>query len=87
MGSCEEVQKAVLGLREVQEIDNVEAFGLIDRDNRTDENIEKLAEKDILALKVYSVEALYYCSDAVDAVARQQADSMGIDANGLRQIS
>ena len=83
MGSCEEVQKAVLGLRAVQEIDDVEAFGLIDRDNRGDKDIERLAEKGIFALKVYSVEALYYCSDAIDAVARQQAASRGIDANGL----
>ena len=83
MGSCEEVQKAVLGVRGSQEIDDVEAFGLIDRDNRGDKDIERLAEKGIFALKVYSVEALYYCSDAIDAVARQQAASRGIDANGL----
>ena len=83
IGSCEEVQKAVLGVRGSQEIDDVEAFGLIDRDNRTDKDIERLAEKGIFALKVYSVEALYYCSDAIDAVARQQASSRGIDANGL----
>ena len=83
IGSCEAVQKAVLGLRGAQEIDDVEAFGLIDRDNRGDKDIERLAEKGIFALKVYSVEALYYCSDAIDAVARQQASSRGIDANGL----
>ena len=83
IGSCEEVQKAVLGLRGAQEIDDAEAFGLIDRDNREDKDIEKLAKKGIFALKVYSVEALYYCSDAIDAVARQQAASRGIDANGL----
>ena len=83
IGSCEEVQKAVLGLRGSQEIDDAEVFGLIDRDNRENKDIEKLAEKGIFALKVYSVEALYYCSDAIDAVARQQAASRGIDANGL----
>ena len=83
IGSCEEVQKAVLGLRGSQKIHHMEAFGLIDRDNRADKDIEKLAEKGIFALKVYSVEALYYCSDAIDAVARQQAASRGIDANGL----
>ena len=77
------MQKAVLGVRGSQEIDDVEAFGLIDRDNRTDKNIEQLAEKNVFALKVYSVEALYYCSDAIDAVARQQASSRGIDANRL----
>ena len=83
IGSCEEVQKAVRGLRVSQKIHHMEAFGLIDRDNRADKDIEKLAEKGIFALKVYSVEALYYCSDAIDAVAHRQAGSLGINANEL----
>ena len=82
-GSCVEVQKAVLGLRGSQDIHHVQAFGLIDRDNRTNENVNELAEKGIFALEVYSVEALYYCSDAIAAVAHRQADSLGVDANEL----
>ena len=83
--SCEEVQKAVLGWRGSQGIHpvHVEIFGLIDRDNRTDEDVEKLVEKGVFALEVYSVEALYYCSDAIAAVAHRQADSLGVDANEL----
>jgi ABC-type cobalamin/Fe3+-siderophores transport system ATPase subunit len=82
-GSCEEVRKAVFGLRESQHLHHVEAFGLIDRDNRTNEEIEKLAESGVFALEVYSVEALYYCSDAIAAVAHRQAESFGCDANEL----
>ncbi len=84
-GSCEDVQKAVLGWRESQGIHpvHVEVFGLIDRDNRTPEDVEKLAEKGVFALEAYSVEALYYCSDAIAAVAHRQADSLGLDANEL----
>ena len=83
--SCEEVQKAVLGWRGSQGIHpvHVEIFGLIDRDNRTEEDVEELAEKGVFALEVYSVEALYYCSDAIAAVAHRQADSLGVDANEL----
>ena len=83
--SCEEVQKAVLGWRESQGIHpvHVEIFGLIDRDNRTDEKVKELSEKGIFALEVYSVEALYYCSDAIAAVAHRQAGSLGVDANEL----
>ena len=83
--SCEEVQKAVLGWRGSQEIHpvHVEIFGLIDRDNRTEEDVEELAEKGVFALEVYAVEALYYCSEAITAVAHRQADSLGIDANEL----
>ena len=81
-GSCENVQKAVLGLRESQEIHDVEAFGLIDRDNREKE-VEKLAESGIFALEVFSVEALYYCSEVIAAVAHQQAEFWEDDANRL----
>ena len=81
-GSCENVQKAVLGLRESQEIHDVEAFGLIDGDNRGKE-VEKLAESSIFALKVFSVEALYYCSEVIAAVAHQQAEFWENYANRL----
>ena len=68
-GNCADVQKAVLGLRGSQDIHHVKAFGLIDRDNRTKEDVKELAEQGVFALKVYSVEALYYCLDAIAAVA------------------
>lgn len=82
-GSCEDVQKAVFGLRESQEIHDIEAFGLIDRDNRTSENINELAEKGVFALEAYSVEALYYCSEAIAAVAHRQAESLGDNPSEL----
>ncbi len=83
--SCEEVQKAVLGWRGSQEIHpvHVEIFGLIDRDNRTDEDVKELAKKGVFALEVYSVEALYYCSDAIAAVAEQQAKLRDEDESKL----
>ena len=83
-GSCEEVQKAVLGLRGSSDIHDVEAFGLIDRDNRKDEDVKRLEEKGVFALEVYSVEALYYCSDAIAAVAYEQARLRGED--GIKLI-
>lgn len=82
-GSCEEVQKAVFGIRESQDMHDfhVEALGLIDRDNRSDKDVEKLAKKGVFALKVWEVESLYYCSDAIAAVACRQAESVGDDSN------
>ena len=81
--SCKDVEKAVLGIRGSQDMDDfhVEAFGLIDRDNRSDKNIEKLAKKGVFALEVWSVESLYYCLDAIAAVARRRAESVGADSN------
>ena len=87
--SCEEVQNAVLGWRGSQGIHpvHVEIFGLIDRDNRSDEEVEELAEKGIFALEVYSVEGLYYCSDAIAAVAEQQAKLRDEDEAKLIELA
>ncbi len=86
-GSCEEVQKAVLGLRGSQDIHHVEAFGLIDRDNRNDEEVEELVEKGIFALNVYAVEALYYCPDAIAAIAHKQAELREGDETELVKLA
>lgn len=75
-GSCENVINAVRGLRKSQEFHDVEAFGLIDGDNREKE-VDKLAENNIFALEVYSVEALYYYSEVIAAVAHQQVEFWG----------
>ena len=55
----------------------------MDRDNRSDEEVREFAQKYIFALDVYSAEALYYCSDSIAAVAKQQAESLGRNAEVL----
>ena len=77
-GNCENVINTVLSLRKSQEFHDVEAFGLIDGDNR-EEEVDKLAESGIFALEAYSVEALYYYSDVIAAVAHRHAESWGVD--------
>ena len=67
-GSSGEVKNAVIGLRGIETSHDIEAFGLIDRDNKTEDDVIQLAEKHVFALDAYSVEALYYCSDAIAAV-------------------
>ena len=76
-GSWHEVVRAVNGLRSSQEHHHVEAFGLIDRDDRAEEGVNELARDGVFALEVCSVESLYYCSDAIEAVACRQAESLG----------
>ena len=82
-GSCDEVIRAVNGLRSSRQHHDVEAFGLIDRDDRKPEETERLAEGGIFALDVCSVESLYYCSDAIEAVAHRQAESLGSDPHEM----
>ncbi len=79
-GSCNEVIRAVNGLRNSQDHHHVEAFGLIDRDDREPDAIQTLAQSGVFALDVCSVESLYYCSDALEAVAHRQAGSLGVDS-------
>lgn len=81
--SCNEVKRAVNGLRGSQGLHHVDAFGLIDRDNHLEEEIDKLAENNVFALDVCSAEALYYCSDAIAAVARRQAESLDRDCEEM----
>ena len=79
-GSCIDVGRAVRGLRATEDRHHVEAYGLVDRDNLDNAAVERLAGAGIFAMAVRSVESLYYCSDAIEAVARHQADSMSLDA-------
>ncbi len=87
-GNCIDVERAVIGLREPScDLHHVKAFGLIDRDDRPEEKIRKLADKGVFALGVCSVESLYYCSDAIAAVAHRQAESLGYKADKMIELA
>ena len=70
VGGCDDVIRAAEGLRNSSSLHDVEAFGLIDGDNRSRKDVERLAQRDIFALNAYSVESIYYCSDAMNAVGQ-----------------
>ena len=86
-GSCEEVVRAVKGLRASFEHHHVEAIGLIDRDDHTKSQVKKLAQDNVFALDVCSVESLYYCSDAIEAVACRQAESLGYNPKKILEAA
>ena len=83
VGSCDNVIKAVIGLRDSDEHHDVESFGLVDGDNRSGDEIEDLQGKGIYALNQYSVESMYYCPDSMNAVAKRQAESLGVAADEM----
>ena len=86
-GSCNEVVRAVKGLRSSQEHHHVQAYGLIDRDDRQPDETDKLATDGIFALDVCSVESLYYCSHAIEAVAHRQAVSLGCEPHAMVAVA
>ena len=84
-GNCVDVERAVRGLRATEDRHHVEAFGIVDRDDLDDAEVDRLADAGIFALAVRSVESLYYCSDAIQAIACHQAESQGLDAEDLAE--
>ena len=86
-GGCHSVIRAVNGLRGSYNFHHVEVFGLIDRDDRPESEVAKLGKDNIFALDVCSVESLYYCSEAVTAVADRQAKSLGCESDEMIRMA
>jgi len=82
-GSCTEVLRSVSGLAGTDGLHWLEPIGLIDRDDRTDDEITTLEAGGIFALEVSAGESIFYSSDAIGAIASQQAAFFGIDSAGL----
>lgn len=73
VGGCVDVIRAVDGLRGAGHLHWLATFGLIDRDDRNQDEIISLSEKGIFALNMCSIEALFYSEEVMKAVADQQA--------------
>lgn len=80
---CRDVEHAVRGLRAVADVHWVEAWGIVDNDQRTREDAERLKEAGVWALDHYSVEALYYHPMMISRIAKRQAALTGDNADDL----
>ncbi len=83
VGSCKEVEQAVDGLNAATDEHWVEAFGIVDADQKREEglDINALKSRGIYALDVYAVESLYYGERSRRAVAEYQASIFEFDAS------
>lgn len=79
VGSCVDVEKIVRGIRASEENHWITAFGVIDKDNRSEEECDTLADDGIIALEQYSVESLYYHPNTVRSVLNRISAVSGID--------
>lgn len=77
VGSCVDVEKAVKGLRATDTCHWLTAVGLVDRDNRSDEECEGMREQGIVTLLQYSVESLYYHPCTIDGVTARAQELHG----------
>jgi len=82
-GGCRDVDHAVSGIREADELHWVHAFGIVDSDGRTSEDLDKLKAKGIYALPVYSVESIYYHPKILSWIAERQEAFTGENPTGI----
>ncbi len=85
--TCRDVEHAVRGLRGASELHWISAWGIIDNDQRSSEDVTRLKDAGVWALSHYSVESLYYHSKVIARVAKRQTDLTGGDAIGLTQLA
>lgn len=76
--SCKDVVRAVEGLRAVEGVHRARAFGLIDHDGMSVEQVRKFEDDGIYPLPIFAVESLIYSQEAQTSVAAQQAETLGI---------
>jgi predicted ATPase len=81
--SCKDVMRAVEGLRAVADAHRTRAFGLIDHDGMSEEQMRRFEEGGIYPLPIFSVESLIYSSEAQSAVALLQAETLGVPQQEL----
>lgn len=84
---CREVEHAVRGLRGARDIHWISAWGIVDNDQRSVEDVKRLKEAGISALSHYSVESLYYHPKIINCIAERQAVIIGGDAISLAQLA
>ena len=78
--SCRDVEHAVRGIRDAQELHWIRAFGVIDSDAREEAELAQLKTSGIYAVPAYSVESIYYHPDVQRRVSERLAKSIGGDA-------
>lgn len=81
--SCRDVEHAVTSIRDTNEINWVQAYGIVDQDQLTPEKKAALEVKGVFPLSVYSVEGLYYNPTVVAELAKRQCMVLGDDPNQM----
>lgn len=76
-GSCEQVIRAVTGIRHSSPVHWVQTVGIVDLDGRTPGEIAALRRQGVLTLPVSEVECLLYRKTVVSAVAGRQSRNLG----------
>lgn len=79
LGSCVEVEKVVKGLSSSVGAHWIQSVGVIDRDNRSEQECARLASDGIIAIDHYSVESVYYHPVTIKLMLERVSQLHGID--------
>ena len=79
--SCRDVEHAVKSIRDSDNLHWLNAFGIVDNDRRVGADIDRLKDKGVYALSVFSVESIYYHPRVQYYVAQRHAVVTGDDAS------
>ena len=77
------VENAVKSIRDLQQLHWVVAYGIVDKDTRTPDDVKQLKEHGIYSLDVHSVESIYYNLHVRKVAGEQMAKLIGADATTL----
>ena len=84
-GNSADVERATKGIRATAALNWVTAYGLIDADDRTTDQLEELKNAGIYGLDCYSVESLYYHPKFMSLLAAKQGPITGENASELER--
>ena len=76
-GNSTDVERATKGVRATAALHWVKAYGLVDADDRTADQLENLKNGGVYGLDCYSVESLYYHPKMISRLASKQAQITG----------
>jgi len=77
-GSCKDVEASVIGIASNNNLQWIDAYGLVDNDNKTAGEISSLLSRGVYTLAVHSVESIYYHPDIIRLVINEYKDYLGI---------
>ncbi len=78
--NCRKVIESVRGMKNSSSIHHVIAYGIIDKDDRTDKQIADFLQEGILALPYYSVESIYYSPSVIREIINLHSTLTGNNA-------
>lgn len=83
---CEEVLTSVSGIRENESINWVNAFGLVDNDNKTQSEIDDIRSCGVFTLKYHSIESIFYHPKMIEFFIREYGSIFEVNSDVLKVI-